>query len=292
MGKSLLFIPFVLAILILTGCAQNQPLCKTPYFEFQEGQCCLDENNNSMCDNDEASRVQKQEEVTPPAPKTEVAIPKEEPKQDYTLEQAFQNINSALGKNWQFVKDEEFSDEEAENWHPYGSISLMSVWFMKNKKIESVNDFETFIMDNRKTSVKTLTEEIEASQEEQRDSFTNKTFAYILIHDFDNLETPGLLEEAIKIKYYRSEDFKKAEHVDDAEYYQRIFIWCSPKILINVKPEMKGQVYTAWDSFYSDYDNLDERIAAVNAEIDIYIQNSRRNILPQAKLILENCPKK
>ena len=64
-------------LIIATGCvsapnptgqvilSQNpQPsaekLCKTPYFEFKKGECCLDSNANSICDNDEKQQAPKQ----------------------------------------------------------------------------------------------------------------------------------------------------------------------------------------------------------------------------------------
>jgi hypothetical protein len=42
----------IFCLLVLVGCSQKE-LCKSPYFEFKSGECCLDYDNNSICDKDE-----------------------------------------------------------------------------------------------------------------------------------------------------------------------------------------------------------------------------------------------
>ena len=57
--KKIILILAVLALLLISGCAKS--VCKTPYFEFKKGDCCLDKNSNSICDADEKEEIAKQE---------------------------------------------------------------------------------------------------------------------------------------------------------------------------------------------------------------------------------------
>ncbi len=66
----------LLLLIILVAC-QQAPLeiktqCNSPYFEWQKGQCCLDANQNSICDEHETTIVQ--ERIKEPVPEI---IPKE-----------------------------------------------------------------------------------------------------------------------------------------------------------------------------------------------------------------------
>jgi hypothetical protein len=38
-----------------TGAAVKETACNSPYFEYKQGDCCLDKNTNSICDSDEDS---------------------------------------------------------------------------------------------------------------------------------------------------------------------------------------------------------------------------------------------
>ncbi len=61
--KKLIVILFIVSLLILSGCAKKEEsLCKTPYFEYKTGECCLDINSNQICDNDEIIEESEEEE--------------------------------------------------------------------------------------------------------------------------------------------------------------------------------------------------------------------------------------
>lgn len=50
---------FLVFILLVVGaCAPKvtKPLCNTPYIEFKAGECCLDSDNNKICDSDEVKK--------------------------------------------------------------------------------------------------------------------------------------------------------------------------------------------------------------------------------------------
>lgn len=68
MMKTLLIILVLAFSVFLVGCANQaeKPLCSSPYIEYQAGNCCLDANNNSICDKDEKNDTVKTEETKKP----------------------------------------------------------------------------------------------------------------------------------------------------------------------------------------------------------------------------------
>jgi len=77
--NSLVIIGLLIIISVITGCGNkeitgdsvvNITTCNSPYFEYKTGECCLDKDNNRICDSDEEPK----EEVTAPVKE------KEEPK--------------------------------------------------------------------------------------------------------------------------------------------------------------------------------------------------------------------
>jgi len=74
--KRLTIVLFLLSLLFISACVKETVIkessfCKSPYFEYKEGECCLDEGNNSICDKDEV-KVQEtlvlEEEIKEPEP--------------------------------------------------------------------------------------------------------------------------------------------------------------------------------------------------------------------------------
>lgn len=44
---------------------ENIPVCKSPYYEYKTGECCLDKNNNKVCDEDETGEQEPTTEENP-----------------------------------------------------------------------------------------------------------------------------------------------------------------------------------------------------------------------------------
>lgn len=71
--KKVVIVFLLLAILFISACAKETVInessfCKKPYFEFKKGECCLDNNNNSICDESEP----KEERTEMPVPQENV----------------------------------------------------------------------------------------------------------------------------------------------------------------------------------------------------------------------------
>jgi len=59
-----LILIMILSILILSSCATSQPICNAPYYEYKAGDCCLDTNQNQICDIDERTTMNVEEQMT------------------------------------------------------------------------------------------------------------------------------------------------------------------------------------------------------------------------------------
>ena len=67
-------------IVFISGCITTETVCNKPYYEYKTGECCLDENDNKICDKDEVEKEHnvggesKKEEPVGEQPKKENAI--------------------------------------------------------------------------------------------------------------------------------------------------------------------------------------------------------------------------
>ncbi|MBD3260085.1 MAG: hypothetical protein GF334_00100 [Candidatus Altiarchaeales archaeon] len=57
---------FFLVLLLFLGCVKPSSVCNKPYFEYKKGECCLDENNNKVCDKDETINPEGSERFKAP----------------------------------------------------------------------------------------------------------------------------------------------------------------------------------------------------------------------------------
>jgi len=60
-------ISLFLAIIIvfISGCTTKETICNKPYYEYKTGDCCLDENDNKICDKDEITSKQPETKKCP-----------------------------------------------------------------------------------------------------------------------------------------------------------------------------------------------------------------------------------
>jgi hypothetical protein len=53
-----------IVLMITAGCdISKKEFCKPPYIEFQQGECCLDNDETGICDQDESGETQEEESV-------------------------------------------------------------------------------------------------------------------------------------------------------------------------------------------------------------------------------------
>lgn len=73
----------IFLLILATACIEIQQdksedtLCKQPYIEFKEGECCLDKNNNQICDNDEVENNMSGKQEAGPVTEKEIIEQKE-----------------------------------------------------------------------------------------------------------------------------------------------------------------------------------------------------------------------
>jgi len=102
--KKMFFIMFL--ALFLVACVED-PVCNKPYFEYKQGECCVDENENNICDRDESSgpiqnssvsmentsgEVTTQQQIVIAAPNNKEKVMKDEIPVDAQLAAGKQNI--------------------------------------------------------------------------------------------------------------------------------------------------------------------------------------------------------
>ncbi|MBI2667981.1 hypothetical protein HYX17_04410 [Candidatus Woesearchaeota archaeon] len=79
--KKVVIVLFLLTTLFISACSKEvvneSSFCKKPYFEFKKGECCLDNNNNSVCDESEPKEEVKSEMPAPEQDKVEEAVVEE-----------------------------------------------------------------------------------------------------------------------------------------------------------------------------------------------------------------------
>jgi len=93
---------FLLSIMFISACATQvdttQPVCSNNYYEFQKGQCCVDLNNNQVCDNDEIINEDKKD-----TEKKDITIKTENNEKteltEYTISDLQADIGNIIYKN-------------------------------------------------------------------------------------------------------------------------------------------------------------------------------------------------
>ncbi len=73
-------VAILVILLLLLACQPAKSMCNAPYFEWQSGKCCLDQNGNNVCDTDEEQTPQVQPQ--PPVAQEQIQIKPEVQKQE------------------------------------------------------------------------------------------------------------------------------------------------------------------------------------------------------------------
>ena len=68
--KVIKLISLIAVVVLLAGCVQTGPKCDSPYIEQQTGGCCLDANQNNICDKYEKMTAGGQDSKTTSPPST------------------------------------------------------------------------------------------------------------------------------------------------------------------------------------------------------------------------------
>ena len=54
--EGITYVFLVIVLFFIIGCITTGTVCNKPYYEYKTGECCLDENDNKICDKDEVER--------------------------------------------------------------------------------------------------------------------------------------------------------------------------------------------------------------------------------------------
>lgn len=82
MHKKILIGVLAISIVFISGCITTETICKKPYYEYKTGECCLDENDNKICDKDEVKNKPRTSDESGEEVKQEDELEKEQSKKE------------------------------------------------------------------------------------------------------------------------------------------------------------------------------------------------------------------
>jgi len=118
MKSSYFLILVVISLIFLASCGDDV-VCETPYMRYA-ADCCLDQNNNNICDLDESAGIQPLEEAGTQEEETEAAVEEE------TTEEVVQETEEVVNETEEVVQEtEEVELKEPEV--PVGPTEVLSI---------------------------------------------------------------------------------------------------------------------------------------------------------------------
>lgn len=169
--KLIISVLLILSILMV-GCAKTQevpaiqkeekPLCNPPYVEYKTGECCLDQNSNNVCDNDETKSTEEMKEI--PKTNEEQQIPETIVEENAKAQLSIKEIDVVNNK---FITAITFSiknigSKKIEN--PHLTFSLSKIAREGEDKIYEKNyPLEVLLQSNEESTLRIPLEPVELS---------------------------------------------------------------------------------------------------------------------------------
>ena len=151
--KKVVIALFLLTTLFISACAKEvvneSSFCKKPYFEFKKGECCLDNNNNYVCDESEPKEEVKSKMPVPEQDKVEEAVVEEikDPVITQPEEPKEETFKMSVGDTVKFNKLEIKLLELniGENLNAVFDVGGKKTTIFNTKNIDIVGDFSLYI---------------------------------------------------------------------------------------------------------------------------------------------------
>lgn len=270
----------VVLTMMLTSCSKGnvvkEPTCKSPYIEFKAGECCLDQNSNSVCDNDEK-----------PAEPIVKETPKEEPKPEPALITfSVADAKSAVTKLYKGTTI--FKDNGLKPNKPYNGTTLSYVNVYDSNYVTIVE-----IKDNSKSiktddQLKTFINDYENSQIVDRtipiDEKGRPLIEYKLqvssnfIEDSNNRLVDYRYWAKVYEIYYGNYVAKKfTTPIGDAY----IYVKCAPNLILIIYSNDYAGLATSWGSLSEqDYEGT----------LDNSLATRYNGAIEEAQSLLKECP--
>jgi len=269
----------LLIILFISGCTQ-QIICNKPYISIG-ADCCLDQNDDSICDSDED---EIEEETVEQINKEEEIIEDKRNLDDYDIDKLEEDVRVSI-RNYLLKQDQ--NDPTYYN----GNGQKFFVVKIPKSKITDVksfyNQFSAEKWEGYKHFVNAtelgwlqplLTEEKFDNEKEYRDYVQGRDLVEIeIIEKTYDLEEGKVLEYQFLPWIYDQFGTFQGAWVDTLLIYK---IYCSPNLIVFLRP---------------DWEKLSLMVAGQNSEgihanWESSINQIRPELLKNANIILKNCP--
>ena len=306
--KKLLILSLLVMVIVIAGCKDidtiedsgkdlekitgNVVVCNKPYILVGIA-CCLDINNNAICDRDEAQKEEKDKE---PEQKTEDAAEEETTKEEkpeieeeYTLFQLKSDINSILGTSYSFKKYPDFENEEFIEYHKANSLGYIIIEVITDESylINSYKDFVEFSdkygfeFVGNKNVFGNLTKELPREYfENKADYFNYRTNS--LFWTFNYLQREIKTDNGKLIEFIDSLDtYSQFGYFQDGYLNYILKIYCAPDkivILRAYKPQNYRMMMTG------------QKEESLWKNTLVTIDEIRLDLIPKAQEILKKCP--
>lgn len=270
----------VLSVLI-SGCAQTQqePLCKSPYIEYKAGECCLDQNINSICDADEKP-------VEPIVEETPEEEPKQEPVKEtitFSVSDAKAAIIQVYGESTT-ITENGFKPTRRYNGTTLNYIDVYDSFYTTIIKIKDeeqfINtdeEFKEFVFTYEDSLIYKNTSMILNEQGKQKYDCAAQRSSNI-IADSDN--------RLIDYRYWcRRYELKYGDYVGKQPITPMggdyIYLKCTPDLIMIVRSNGFSNWVAMWGSLTTqEYDDL----------LESSLDTDKIDALEEAKLLLDSCP--
>lgn len=269
----------IMLLLILMGCSQEaqvvKDICEAPMIEVA-GECCLDKNKNSVCDDLEVEE-KDDEEV-----KQEIKEAKKEVEKDYfnvsELEDAINKTFFPL-KRYSFEDGEKANLSGLENKYDLRSSERFNILKMKNKVnyMNNDKDFSDFI--NKKYELRVKNWKISANweidyQRAQSPSWNFVEFDYN--HSLDEIDIAGnnVFVERHDL-FFEQEDDIMAPFWD----YYKFHVLCTPQIILEVEPSERW-----WFIYYKG-----DSVSVKKRFLDSELKEQKKEMVEITKMMMDVC---
>jgi len=301
---------FLILIISLAGCSQ-QITCNKPYIPVGN-ECCLDQNNNSICDNDETV------EIPETTKRVESSKTSESVTQEYSIQDLQRDISSIMGEKVVLTEDKSFDGIQFYSYSKEEFVPISSYsgdYYLEEMELNKVlvghileeeiseEDFYEYVVSKKDFFYEPVDEQTEKFESEFNSSkglnryrhkdmedISTKYFLNFSVNKvtaIDDITKMDLIsdEKVVELSYavmnyydvYYKTGYRKKEKRPD--FIHVIMIYCKPNLIVS----LYGERY-------------DWRVVLAGGTYEVNVlhqfERNREELLPQVQKILNMCEQK
>ncbi len=278
MIKYIITIAGLILVLIIAGCGTTgnvvkEQACSPPYIEYKAGECCLDQNNNSVCDKHEEDEEDAVEEKNETEPVREA---------EYSVSAAKSAIKEIYGENTIFREGSpKISKEYNSTTLDYVDITDSNYATIleindKEKVIENEKELRDFIMkyEDSKVINRSIKKDEQGRPKYEYDMQTSLDF----VKGTDNRIVDYRYWAKVYELHYGGYVARELVTPIGAAY---VYVRCAPDIIFVVYPDDYAGLASMWGSLTEqEYEDM----------LESSLSTDYNNAVEEAYELLEKCP--